>query len=179
MVPRKTYDTVLSRLALFPAVILLGPKQAGQTLFQGRSLPDVRVFICTLNHGLTGRSCLTQKLVLSCMKTGWLCLMKCTVFPNCSIRTVFSSYRTSTAAEIGLVMELPDGEIWAIEIKSGRSATPSRGFCNACEDVQPNRSFIVYAGEERYHGFTGRRNRECFGNGPGNPECMPGAFSGD
>lgn len=65
-------------------------------------------------------------------------------------RTVFSYYRTSAGAEIDLVIELPDGEIWAIEIKSGRSATPSRGFYNACEDVQPSRSFIVYAGEERY-----------------------------
>ena len=65
-------------------------------------------------------------------------------------QTIASFYRTSAGAEIDLVLELPDGEIWAMEIKSGRSASPSRGFYNACEDVQPNRSFVVYAGEERY-----------------------------
>ena len=65
-------------------------------------------------------------------------------------RTVASFYRTSSGAEIDLVLELPGGDVWAIEIKSGRSATPSKGFCNACEDIQPNRSFIVHAGEERY-----------------------------
>ncbi len=64
--------------------------------------------------------------------------------------SVAGFYRTSSGAEINLVLELPGGEIWAIEIKSGRSATPGRGFYNACEDVQPNRSFIVHAGEERY-----------------------------
>ena len=65
-------------------------------------------------------------------------------------RSVAGFYRTSSGAEIDLVLELPGGYIWAIEIKSGRSATPSRGFYNACEDVQPNRSFIVHSGEERY-----------------------------
>lgn len=65
-------------------------------------------------------------------------------------RTIASFYRTSAGAEIDLVLELTGGEIWAIEIKSGRSASPSRGFYNACEDVQPNKSFVIYAGEERY-----------------------------
>jgi len=65
-------------------------------------------------------------------------------------RSVAGFYRTSSGSEIDLVLELPGGEIWAIEIKSGRSAAPARGFYNACEDVQPNRSFIVHAGEERY-----------------------------
>ena len=65
-------------------------------------------------------------------------------------RTIASFYRTSAGAEIDLVLELTGGEIWAIEIKGGRSTRPSKGFYNACEDVQPNKSFVVYAGEERY-----------------------------
>ena len=67
-----------------------------------------------------------------------------------SDRTIASFYRISSGAEIDLVLELTGGEIWAIEIKSGRSASPSQRFYNACEDVQPNRSFVIYAGEERY-----------------------------
>ena len=65
-------------------------------------------------------------------------------------QTIASFYRTSAGAEIDLVLELKGGGIWAIEIKSGRSAQPRKGFYNACEDVQPNKSFVVYAGEERY-----------------------------
>ncbi len=65
-------------------------------------------------------------------------------------QTIASFYRTSAGAEIDLVLELKGGEIWAIEVKSGRSAHPRKGFYNACEDVGPNKSFIVYAGEERY-----------------------------
>lgn len=60
-------------------------------------------------------------------------------------------YRTSAGAEIDLVVEFPgQPETWAIEIKRSLSARPARGFYLACEDVQPNRSFVVYAGDERY-----------------------------
>ena len=40
--------------------------------------------------------------------------------------------------------------IWAIDVKRSTSAKPERGFYNACEDVQPDRRFVVYAGAERY-----------------------------
>lgn len=40
--------------------------------------------------------------------------------------------------------------IWAIEIKRGLSAKPTKGFYQACEDIQPSKTFIVYAGEDRY-----------------------------
>ncbi len=66
-------------------------------------------------------------------------------------RTMASFYRTSAGAEIDLLLELPGRRgLWAIEIKRGLSATPSRGFHNAREDLNPKRSFIVYSGEERY-----------------------------
>ena len=66
-------------------------------------------------------------------------------------RTLASFYRTSAGAEIDLVLELPGlTEKWAIEIKSGLSAKPTKGFYNAVEDIQPDKTFVVYAGEERY-----------------------------
>lgn len=61
-----------------------------------------------------------------------------------------SFYRTSVGAEIDLVLEFPNGEIWAIEIKSGLTAKPSKGFYNAIEDIKATRSFVVYAGEDEY-----------------------------
>jgi len=59
-------------------------------------------------------------------------------------------YRTFTGAEIDLVLELAGGELWAIEIKRGLSATPEKGFYYACEDLKPARAFVVYGGNERY-----------------------------
>lgn len=65
-------------------------------------------------------------------------------------RTKASFYRTSAGAEIDLILEFPGGETWAIEIKSGLGPKLGKGFYNALEDIKPNRSFVVYAGLERY-----------------------------
>ena len=66
-------------------------------------------------------------------------------------RTLASYYRTSAGAEVDLVLEFPGlTEKWAIEIKRGLSAKPKKGFYNAVEDLQPDKTFVVYAGDERY-----------------------------
>lgn len=64
--------------------------------------------------------------------------------------TVPGFYRTSGGAEIDLLLELPGGERWAIEIKRSRAAKPARGFYEACGDLLPTRRFVVHAGLERY-----------------------------
>ena len=65
--------------------------------------------------------------------------------------TAASFFRTQAGAEVDLVLELPgEPRPWAIEIKLGLTPRPSRGFHNACGDIEPERSFIVYSGNERY-----------------------------
>lgn len=64
--------------------------------------------------------------------------------------TVPGFYRTSGGAEIDLLLELPGGERWAIEVKRSRAAKPGRGFYEACEDLKPAKRFVVHAGEERF-----------------------------
>ncbi|MCF6300859.1 MAG: ATP-binding protein [Proteobacteria bacterium] len=66
------------------------------------------------------------------------------------IGTKPSFYRTSAGAEIDLVLEMPSGDIWAIEIKSGLTAKPSKGFYNAIEDIKATHCFVAYAGERQY-----------------------------
>ncbi|MBT3223373.1 MAG: ATP-binding protein, partial [Proteobacteria bacterium] len=61
-----------------------------------------------------------------------------------------SFYRTAAGAEIDLVLEFPDGRLWTIEIKLGLVPKVQRGFYLAMGDLQPERSFVVYSGEERY-----------------------------
>ena len=59
-------------------------------------------------------------------------------------------YRTAAGAEIDLLLSLPGGRLWAIEIKRSLSPKPDRGFYQACADVKPERGFVVYPGSERY-----------------------------
>ena len=59
-------------------------------------------------------------------------------------------YRTTAGAEVDLVLEFPNGDLWAIEIKRGLAAKPKKGFYGALEDLTPTRSFVIYSGEERY-----------------------------
>ena len=64
--------------------------------------------------------------------------------------TVPGFYRTAGGAEIDLLLELPGGERWAIEVKRSRAAKPARGFYEACEDLKPAKRFVVHAGLERF-----------------------------
>lgn len=65
-------------------------------------------------------------------------------------RTLASFYRTAVGAEIDLLLDLPGGERWAIEIKRGLAPRLERGFHHARADLRPARCFVVYAGDERY-----------------------------
>jgi len=59
-------------------------------------------------------------------------------------------YRTSSGAEIDLVIEHTDGSVSAIEIKRSLTAKLERGFYNARDDIKPSRCFVVHAGDNRY-----------------------------
>jgi hypothetical protein len=65
-------------------------------------------------------------------------------------RTGAYFYRTAAGAEIDLVLELPGGRRWAMEIKRGLAPKLEKGFHHARADLEPERSFIVYSGEDRY-----------------------------
>ena len=65
--------------------------------------------------------------------------------------TLMSFYRTAAGAELDLILEFPGlSERWAIEIKSSSMPRLTRGFYHAVEDVEPDRTFVVYAGDEGY-----------------------------
>jgi hypothetical protein len=59
-------------------------------------------------------------------------------------------YGTPGGAEIDLILEFSPTERWAIEIKRNSSPSVSKGFYSACEDVKPQKSFVVYAGKDRF-----------------------------
>jgi predicted AAA+ superfamily ATPase len=59
-------------------------------------------------------------------------------------------YRTATGAEIDLVLTMPGGKLWAIEIKRSSAPTLERGFHIACDDLKVEKRFVVYPGNERF-----------------------------
>jgi predicted AAA+ superfamily ATPase len=64
--------------------------------------------------------------------------------------TTANYYRTSAGAEIDLVLTLPGGELWAVEIKRSSAPRLERGFPIACADLKVNKRFVVYPGSERF-----------------------------
>ncbi len=61
-----------------------------------------------------------------------------------------SFYRTAAGAEVDLVLEMPGGKLWVVEVKRSLAPKLERGFHHAWEDLKPDRGFLVYAGDERY-----------------------------
>ena len=59
-------------------------------------------------------------------------------------------YRTAAGAEIDLVLEMPRGALWTVEIKRGLAPKLDKGFHHAREALDPERSFVVYSGDDRY-----------------------------
>lgn len=65
-------------------------------------------------------------------------------------RTRASFYRTATGVEVDLVLELPGHRLWTVEIKRSSAPKVEPGLHTAIQDIQPDRAFLVYSGDERY-----------------------------
>ncbi|APX17974.1 ATPase (plasmid) [Phaeobacter inhibens] len=71
--------------------------------------------------------------------------------------TEASFYRSSAGAEIDLVLKLPQGQIWGIEIKRTTSPKVTRGFHIAAEELDVSERILVYADEKDVPGQGGVR----------------------
>ncbi len=71
--------------------------------------------------------------------------------------TEASFYRSSAGAEIDLVLKLPRGQIWGIEIKRTTSPKVTRGFHIAAEELEVSERILVYADEKDVPGQGGVR----------------------
>lgn len=61
-----------------------------------------------------------------------------------------SFYRTGGGAEVDLVLRWADGREWAVEVKRSLAPKLERGLRSALADIEPESSFVVYPGTERY-----------------------------
>jgi predicted AAA+ superfamily ATPase len=60
------------------------------------------------------------------------------------------NYGTPGGAEIDLILEFSPLEKWAIEIKRSTAPFVSKGFYIACDEIKPNRKYVVYSGKDRF-----------------------------
>jgi predicted AAA+ superfamily ATPase len=69
--------------------------------------------------------------------------------------TEASFYRSSAGAEIDLLLKLPNGGLWAMEIKRTTSPKVARGFHIATDELDVDERILVYAGEHEVKGQGG------------------------
>lgn len=62
--------------------------------------------------------------------------------------TAASYYRTLAGAEVDLVLELPGGRIWAVEMKRSSAPTVSKGFHLGAADVGATGRYVVHPGRD-------------------------------
>jgi hypothetical protein len=101
-------------------------------------------------HTLLGLADLDAVLGHPIAGTSWEGFVLETLIRAAPDGTQASFYRTATGAEIDLVLEFPGGAVWAIEVKRGLTASPSKQLRIALKDVGPERTFVVYGGTERF-----------------------------
>ncbi|MDX8354793.1 ATP-binding protein [Cognatiyoonia sp. IB215182] len=71
--------------------------------------------------------------------------------------TEASFYRSSAGAEIDLILKLPDGALWAIEVKRTTSPKVTRGFHIAAKELNVTERLLVYASDRAAPGQGGVR----------------------
>ena len=59
-------------------------------------------------------------------------------------------YRTMAGGEIDLVIKLPSGDIWCVEIKYGIAPKISKYFARICEDINAKKQYIIYGGDDEF-----------------------------
>lgn len=71
--------------------------------------------------------------------------------------TEASFYRSSAGAEIDLILRLPGGALWALEVKRTTSPKVTRGFHIAADDLAVAERLLVYADDREVPGKDGLR----------------------
>ena len=112
--------------------------------------PKVQVRDSGVTHALLGLTSKEQLLGHPVVGQSWESFVIETLLDVAPQGVEASFYRTSAGAEIDLVLTLPGGELWAIEIKRSSAPTLEKGFHLACADLQPKKRFVVYPGHERF-----------------------------
>ena len=125
--------------------------------------PKIYIRDTGILHSLLNISSLYTLMSNPALGASWEAFVIENILNSLDTRWQYSYYRTATQIEIDLVLETPDGEVWAIEIKRNSAPKVSRGYIEACKDVKATHKWIINSLEDRYPlsngveviGFTG------------------------
>lgn len=108
--------------------------------------PKIYVRDCGLVHTLLGLGSLESLLGHPVVGGSWegYCIENLIAAAPAGSEAFF--YRTSAGAELDLVLQLPEGAVWAIEVKRTSAPRVSRGFHLAVDDIGATKRLLVYAG---------------------------------
>jgi predicted AAA+ superfamily ATPase len=112
--------------------------------------PKVYVRDSGLVHALLGLADKEAVLGHPVAGTSWESMAIENILAVVAGRAEASFYRTGGGAEVDLVLSWPDGREWAVEIKRNLAPKLERGLRSALADLRPERSFVVYPGNEHY-----------------------------
>ena len=144
--------TVASYLDLMVDLLLVRRLEPWHVNVGKRLVKSPRIYVrdSGVLHALLGLATLDDVLGHPITGASWEGFVIETLLAAAPETTQANFYRTAAGAEIDLVLTLPGGRLWAIEIK--RSLTPKveRGFHHACLDLKPERRIVVYPGPERF-----------------------------
>ena len=144
--------TVASYLDLMVDLLLVRRLEPWHNNAGKRLIKSPRVYVrdSGLLHSLLGLTTLEDILGHPIAGASWEGFVIETLHAAMPVGAHANFYRTAAGAEVDLIVTLPGGRRWAIEIK--RSLTPKveRGFHNACLELKPDRRIVVYPGSEAY-----------------------------
>ncbi|MCY3747345.1 MAG: ATP-binding protein [Acidobacteria bacterium] len=145
--------TVVSYLDLLAGILLVRRLPPRHANVKKRLVKSPRVYVrdSGLAHALLRVADLNALLGHPVAGPSWEGFVIETILGAAPWGVLPSFYRTATGAEADLVLD-PPGNLrpWVIEIKRSSSPRLSSGFAIARRDLNAERAFVVYGGEERF-----------------------------
>lgn len=142
--------TIASYLDLLVDLLLVRRLEPWHTNTTKRLVKSPRIYVrdSGLVHALLGLNAEDDLLGHPIAGPSWEGFVIETLIATAPEGTQPNFYRTGAGAEVDLLLALPGGNLWAVEIK--RSLTPKleRGFYSACSDLQPARKIVIYPGKD-------------------------------
>jgi predicted AAA+ superfamily ATPase len=112
--------------------------------------PKVYIRDSGLVHALLGLRDMEAVLGHPVAGASWEGFVIETLIGAAPTETVPSFYRTSAGAEIDLLLDLPNRQTWAIEVKRSLAPKVEKGLHSARQELKPDRTFVVYPGTESF-----------------------------
>lgn len=144
--------TVASYLDLLVDLMLVRRLEPWHANIGKRLVRSPRIYVrdTGILHALLGLGTLDDLLGHPVAGASWEGLVVETAHATMPDGTEAQFYRSGAGAEVDLVLTLPGGGRWAIEVKRSLAPKVERGFHHACEDLQPERRIVVYPGVEAF-----------------------------